>query len=396
MHRLPAAIVFALLAQLACAQDAPSTDQAVAGTVSLIEGDVRVLDRVLKGRRPAVGDPVYEGESIVTGADGEVHLDMQDGGYIGVRPGTKMQILEFKAEGGDDDGFLLGLLQGSFRAVTGWITKGNRKAEVTTATATIGIRGTDYEPLVIPEGSTAGEPGTYNRVNIGETELRTAQGSVIVRPNQAAFVPHGGAIAPRVLARMPALFKATRNEKVFQGLHQRIHRNLNELRQKRIKQIQLRRKEGPKAGQAPKAAAQKTEAVQKSGAKAGAAKADAEKKPAADTRLEQRKREQLQREEALKQKRLQEAQKEQIKRDRLQDAQKERLKRDRLQGDETLKQKRLQEIQKEQRQREAQKAPQAQKQTEERKRKLQELEHAKAAKKAAKEEQLKRRLEKHD
>jgi hypothetical protein len=386
MHRLPVAIVLALLAQIGCAQDAPETDQPVAGTVSLIEGDVRVLDRVLRGRRPAVGDPVYEGESIVTGADGEVHLDMQDGGYIGVRPGTKMQIIDFKAEGGSDDGFLLNLLEGSFRAVTGWITRGNRRAEVTTPTATIGIRGTDYEPLVIPEGSKAGEAGTYNRVNIGETELRTAQGSVIVRPNQAGFVPHGAAIAPRVLAHMPALFKATRNEKVFQGLHARIHKNLNDLRQKRIKQIELHRKAGPKAGPAPKAAAQKTEA-QKSGAKAGAAKADTAKKSAADQRMEQRKREQLQREEALKQKRLQDAQKEQIKRDR-------------LQGEEALKQKRLQEVQKEQRQREAQKSLQAQKQAEERKRRLQDLEHAKAAKKAekkaAKEEQLKRRLEKRD
>src|SRR5262245_25155057 len=303
MHRLPVAIVFALLAQIACAQDAPSTDPAVAGTVSLIEGDVRVLDRVLQGRRPAVGDPIYEGESIVTGADGEVHLDMQDGGYIGGRPGAKIQIVHLKAEGVSDDGITHSLLEGSFGSVTGWITKGNRRAEVTTPTATIGIRGTDYEPLVIPEGSKAGEAGTYNRVNVGETELRTAQGSVIVKPNQAGFVPHAGAIAPRVLARMPALFKATRNEKVFQGLHPRIHKNLNDLKQKRIKQIDLRRKAGPKAGPAPKAAAQKTEAVQKSGAKTGAAKADAAKKDdaakksPADQRLEQRKREQLQRDE---------------------------------------------------------------------------------------------------
>src|SRR4029077_19421286 len=204
------------------------------------------------------------------------------------------------AEGGPDDGFLLNLVEGSFRAVTGWITRGNRRAEVSTPTATIGIRGTDYEPLVIPEGSKAGEAGTYNRVNIGETELRTARGSVIVKPNQAGFVPHGAAIAPRVLARMPTLFKPTRNEKVFQGLHERIHKNLNDLRQQRIRQIDLRRKQGSKAGPAAKAAVQKTEAVQKSGA---AQKADAAKKSAADRRIEQRKREQLQREEALKQKR---------------------------------------------------------------------------------------------
>ncbi len=252
MHRLPVAIVVALLAQIACAQDAPVTDQSVAGTVSLIEGDVRVLDRVRKGRRPAVGDPVYEGESIVTGADGEVHLDMQDGGYIGVRPATKMQIAEFKAEGGADDGFLLNLLEGSFRAVTGWITRGNRRAEVTTPTATIGIRGTDYEPLVIPEGSKAGEAGTYNRVNIGETELRTAQGSVLVKPNQAGFVPRRGAVAPRVLARVPPVFKPTRNEKRFEGLHARIHRNLEQRRQQRVKQIEQRRQQKLKPAAAQK------------------------------------------------------------------------------------------------------------------------------------------------
>src|SRR5262249_418357 len=91
--RLTLAIVLALLAQLACAQpDAP------AGTVSLVEGDVRFLDAKQQLRRPRAGDAVYEGDSIVTGSDGEVHLEMQDGGYIGVRPGTRMRILEFKAE----------------------------------------------------------------------------------------------------------------------------------------------------------------------------------------------------------------------------------------------------------------------------------------------------------
>jgi hypothetical protein len=235
--RLPIAIVFALLVQLAFAQD-----RSAAGTVSLVEGDVRFLDAKQQVRRPAAGDAVYEGDSIVTGANGEVHLDMQDGGYIGVRPDTSMRIVNFKAEGGSDDGFLIGLLQGSFRAVTGWITRSSgRRADVQTPTATIGIRGTDYEPLVIPEGSKAGEPGTYNRVYIGETEMRTAQGSLIVKPSQAGFVPHRGAAKPRVLDRVPAFFKPTKNEKRFEGLHARIHKNLEQRRQQRVKQIEQRR-----------------------------------------------------------------------------------------------------------------------------------------------------------
>jgi hypothetical protein len=277
MVRLSLAIVLAFLTPLAFAQDA---GRPVAGTVSLVEGDVRFLDPNQQPRRPALGDSVYEGDSIVTGSNGEVHLDMQDGGYIGVRPGTRMRIVDFKAEGGSDDGFLIGLLEGSFRAVTGWITRsGARRAEVQTPTATIGIRGTDYEPLVIPEGSKAGEPGTYNRVNIGETEMRSKEGSVIVKPNQAGFVPQRGALRPRVLDRVPGVFRATRNEKRFDGLHQRIHQNLEQRRQQRAKQIDLRRR-----GQGLKPAASQ--------------------KPAAERRAEERRRE-----EALKQKRLQQAEK---------------------------------------------------------------------------------------
>src|SRR5262249_23671287 len=218
MVRLAFAAVLMLVAQLACAQEAP--ERVAAGTVSLVEGDVRFLDVRQQARRPKQGDAIYEGEGIVTGADGEVHLDMQDGGYIGVRPGTQLNIVNFKAQGGQDDSFVLSLFEGSFRAVSGWITKSRaRRAEVQTPTVTIGIRGTDYEPLVIPEGSKAGEAGTYNRVNIGETEMRSAQGSVIVKPNQAGFMPHRGAHAPRVLDRVPAVFKPTRNEKRFEGLH---------------------------------------------------------------------------------------------------------------------------------------------------------------------------------
>jgi hypothetical protein len=291
VFRLPVAIVLAFLTPLACAQGggAPAADRAAAGTVSLVEGDVRFLDAEQQVRRPNPGDPVYEGDSIVTGGDGEVHLDMQDGGYIGVRPGTRMHIVNFKAEGGADDGFLIGLLEGSFRAVTGWITRSTgRRAEVQTPTVTIGIRGTDYEPLVIPEGSKTGEAGTYNRVNIGETEMRTAEGSVIVKPNQAGFVPQRGKLQPRLLARVPPYFKPTRNEKRFEGLHQRIHQNLEEKRKQRVQQIEQRRRLGVKAG--------------------------TQQKPAADPRLERR-RQQQQREEDLRQKRLQDAQKQQHQRE---------------------------------------------------------------------------------
>ena len=215
----------------------------VAGEVELTEGDVRFFDANRRMRRPKVGDPIHEGESITTGADGEVHLQMEDGGYIAVRPGTRMRIVNFRAQGDADDRSVIALLEGSFRAVTGWIAKaGARRAVVNTPTATIGIRGTEHEPLVIPEGSPRGEPGTYDRVHTGETEIRTKQGVVSVRPNQAGFAPHRGALRPRVLDRVPDFFRPTRNEARFSGLHGRVHKQLDQRRDERRRDIEQRRK----------------------------------------------------------------------------------------------------------------------------------------------------------
>jgi hypothetical protein len=227
-------------ATVAEAPAAPRPDPA--GTVALVEGDVQFYDANNTARRPKVGDPIYPGESVVTGSDGEVQLSMADDGYIGVRPGSEMRITDYKADGGPDDRSIISLLRGSFRAVTGWIGRYNREnITVQTPTATIGVRGTDHEPLVIPEGSTLGEAGTYDRVYQGETDLRTAQGSVRVKPNQAAFASRAGRVAPRVLAHVPSFFRPTRNEARFRGLHDRIQRRLDQKRNERIRHVQQMR-----------------------------------------------------------------------------------------------------------------------------------------------------------
>jgi FecR-like protein len=231
------------LAQIPQSYPGPEKPGVVAGRVELVEGDVRFLDGNRNGRRPKVGDEVHAGDSIVTGADGEVHLDMEDGGYMGVRPNTDLRISEFRAEGADSDRSVLDLVQGSFRAVTGWIAKlGARAYAVRTPTVTIGVRGTEHEPMVIPEGSRLGEPGTYERVHVGETFMETPQGTVSVRPNQAGFAPRRGALRPHVLERVPAFFRPTRNEARFERLHERVQARLQQRREQRRQLIQERRK----------------------------------------------------------------------------------------------------------------------------------------------------------
>jgi len=223
--RLVLAALFACLSPLALAQgegaktpaDA-TAERPIAGKVVLIEGDVRVYDRNQGLRRPKLDDSLYEGDSIVTGDGGEVHFDMEDGGYIGVRPDTQMRIANYKAEGGPDDQSVISLLQGSFRSITGWIGKlGGSNYRIVTRTVTIGVRGTEHEPHVIPEGSAAGEPGTYDRVHSGETLMQTPKGTVNIRANQAGFMPLRGDARPRVLDRIPAFFRPTRNEGRFQA-----------------------------------------------------------------------------------------------------------------------------------------------------------------------------------
>lgn len=237
--------------------------------MDFVEGNVRFLDKHRQLRRPKPGDALNVGDSVVTGGDGEVHLNMEDGGYIGVRPDTRLRIATFKTEGGPDDRSVIGLLSGSFRSVTGWIGKlaGNHY-RINTPTATIGVRGTDHEPLVIPQGGTAGEPGTYDRVNIGETRMQTPQGAISVKPNQAGFTPHQSGGQPRVLDQVPAFYRATKNEDRFQGTHERVQQQLEQRREQRRQSVREHGKQsGAGQAEAPKAASSKS--LERAGRKRG-------------------------------------------------------------------------------------------------------------------------------
>ena len=213
-----------------------AAERNVAGIIELIEGDVRVFDVDRKPRSAAKGDKVYEGESIVTGRDGEVHLTMEDSGFIGVRPDTRMRFTRYQARGEATDASVIGLLKGAVRSVTGWIGRYNASSyQIRTPTATIGVRGTDHETVVIPQGQGKDEAGTYDKVNIGGTILRTKHGKVDVDPNQVGFLPQRAGGRPQLLARVPHFFKPTRHEAVFQGKHEAVHKVIDVHREERRK-----------------------------------------------------------------------------------------------------------------------------------------------------------------
>lgn len=252
-----------------------------AAKVSLVEGDVTVMAADKKRRKVAVGDYLVEGDSIITGKDGELHLDMEDGGYISVRPNTKMRIVKYQAKGEPTDSGVFGLLEGSFRSLTGWIGKYNRNSyTVRTPNATIGIRGTDHEPYVIPKGSSEGDAGTYDKVNEGGSYIQTAGGRADVSPNQAGFVAHDKGAKPRVLKDIPRHFRAGRHEALFNGRHADIQQRIEKRREDRRNEIRqklqtAKTEAAGKREQRQQAIKEKREAAQKQREEAKKAREDA-------------------------------------------------------------------------------------------------------------------------
>ncbi len=243
------------------AQADPATDSGrnEAAKIELVEGTVTVVGADRVRRAPKVGETLYEGDAILTDKDGELHAEMTDSGVIAVRPNTSMRINKYQANGEASDTSIFGLLKGSFRSITGWIGKSNpANYYIKTPTATVGVRGTDHEPLVIPPGSTEGEAGTYDKVAAGSSYIRGQNGSVEVAAGKAGFASQSGTARPRVLSQVPAFFRPTRNEGRLEGRHDRIRQALEQRRntrrqfmqQRRVQQQQMRRQQAGQAAQA--------------------------------------------------------------------------------------------------------------------------------------------------
>ncbi|HWH49195.1 MAG TPA: FecR domain-containing protein [Burkholderiales bacterium] len=216
-------VVFATLPAHAAKAPVP------AGKVDFVTGETWFIDASQQRRRPVQGDLLFVTDTISTGTDGEVHLDMEDGGYMAVRSNTLLKVQEFRTRGDESDRGVLTLIKGTLRSFTGWIARQGPKAYViNTVTATIGIRGTDHEPLFIPAGSNLGEPGTYDKVNEGATFIEHASGIVEVLPNTAGFAPLAAGAKARLLDRVPDFFRPSANEHLLAGRHKLVQDRLQE------------------------------------------------------------------------------------------------------------------------------------------------------------------------
>lgn len=114
------------------------------GNISAIRGsDVHLL-RNGKNVAPLEGLALCQGDRFSTGASSVVDLHLRDGTAITVGKGSEFVIHAYRYTRRGTSVALFDLLQGALRGVTGLITQHRHRVEVTTAVATIGIRGTTF------------------------------------------------------------------------------------------------------------------------------------------------------------------------------------------------------------------------------------------------------------
>lgn len=117
-------------------------------TVEVVDGAVTTQRASGKRTTLAVGSKLEEGDVVSTEKDSYVRLRFTDGAEVAIRPQSTLNIQRYRFDKGRpaQDSLVVNLVKGGMRTVTGMIGKrGNENAyRVQGATATIGIRGTEY------------------------------------------------------------------------------------------------------------------------------------------------------------------------------------------------------------------------------------------------------------
>jgi hypothetical protein len=192
---------------------APARAAELAGQVTMVTGEVSI-QTAGAGKPAGVGDALHAGDSIISGADGELQADLEDGGMIAVRPNSVFRIDGYRANGDDEDSSVFSLLKGAVRSVTGFIGKvAPENYRINTPTATIGVRGTDHEVVVIDDASASGDdvPGTHDRVYEGRTILEADGRQLEIAAGQAGFFRKGPGARPALHAGIPAFLERRRS-----------------------------------------------------------------------------------------------------------------------------------------------------------------------------------------
>lgn len=108
------------------------------GAAQAASGTPRILSQ---------GVPIQPGDTVTMGSNSFAVLKLTDGTRMTLRPNTAIRFDQYAYKEPDKpDGFFTSLFKGGVRMVTGLIAKNSPSAaRLTTPTATVGIRGTDFD-----------------------------------------------------------------------------------------------------------------------------------------------------------------------------------------------------------------------------------------------------------
>ncbi|MBK9520818.1 MAG: FecR domain-containing protein [Rhodocyclaceae bacterium] len=205
-----------MLMVLAWLAAVPAVNAAQAGNITKLKGDVYIGRPDVPVITAKGDDPINEGDLITTAKGGEVLIRFKDNSIITLRPDSSLLVTRFQHEEKASDSFLTSLLKGGLRAVTGLLGKTRPESvSFTTPTATVGIRGTDFEIAILPEDTADARAGTYNYVHDGSTSLglekaETGPTSIVVKQEETGLAlanPKPGEPALQILKQRPAFLR---------------------------------------------------------------------------------------------------------------------------------------------------------------------------------------------
>lgn len=183
----------------------PLSALAGVGNVEFTTGTVNAQSADGATRTLSKGAEVNIGDTLKT-LSGRMQVKFSDGGYISLQPNTEFTIDEYNYTGnkdGKEKGFFK-LVKGGLRAITGAIGKTDKENyKVSTPTATIGIRGTEY--VALQEGDRL-----QVKVGAGAVVIQNDAGNLVLYQGQSGEVsgptsaPQQSTETPSVTAAAPA------------------------------------------------------------------------------------------------------------------------------------------------------------------------------------------------
>jgi hypothetical protein len=161
-----------------------------AGTIARLSGKASITAADNTTRDAKANEGVNTGDVITTAAGAELLVRFKDNSTMIVRSDSKVKISQFRFEKKATDTVNTSLVSGTLRAVSGQIAKAQpANVKYDAGAATIGIRGTDIEVSIVPEGA-KDRAGIYNFVHSGETEMSLDTGEqTIVGKDLSGFAP---------------------------------------------------------------------------------------------------------------------------------------------------------------------------------------------------------------